>query len=326
MGQSGAIKSNSDSRVVLWAANTFTGTTTVQGYMEFRNNDALQNSTVVMDGGSIGFGNSITAPNFGGLSGSSDLDLNSRALTVGSNGEDTTYSGVLAGSGSSLTKTGIGTLTLSGSNTYDNGTTINNGVLVAGHNNALGSGSVSINGGTLQVGQGIAISNDLSFTDLGGTFGGSGKYSGNITIGQNGTLAPGSSPGMFTIDGDYTQDILGLLEIELGGLIRGDEYDVLNVTGQMSLAGTLDVVLYGGFEPLQGNSFDILDWGSLSGTFDTVNLPALNAGLCWDTSGLYTDGTLNVQSGGQVIPAPGAMLLAGIGTGLVVCLKRKKIV
>jgi hypothetical protein len=51
-----------------------------------------------------------------------------------------------------------------------------------------------------------------------------------------------------------------------------------------------------GFTPAAGNSFDILDWGTLSGTFSTINLPALS-GLAWNTSQLYSTGVLSVVAG-----------------------------
>ena len=45
-----------------------------------------------------------------------------------------------------------------------------------------------------------------------------------------------------------------------------------------------------GFIPTSG-SFDILDWGSLTGWFANVNLPG---GINWDTSQLMSDGILSV--------------------------------
>ena len=72
--------------------------------------------------------------------------------------------------------------------------------------------------------------------------------------------------------------------------------DKLNVIGDVTLAGTLDVSLISGFVPAAGHTFDVLDWGTLAGTFSTLNLPSL-AGLAWDTSQLYTTGALNVIAG-----------------------------
>ena len=48
------------------------------------------------------------------------------------------------------------------------------------------------------------------------------------------------------------------------------------------------------FAPQLGNTFDILDWGTLSGTFSTIQLPMLTDELEWDTSQLYLSGVLRV--------------------------------
>ena len=47
--------------------------------------------------------------------------------------------------------------------------------------------------------------------------------------------------------------------------------------------------------PHGSQSFDILDWGgSLSGVFESIQLPTLGGTLVWDTSQLYTTGVLSV--------------------------------
>jgi hypothetical protein len=65
----------------------------------------------------------------------------------------------------------------------------------------------------------------------------------------------------------------------------------------LSLDGTLQVSLINDFTPTAGQSFDIVDWGSLSGTFASIHLPTLS-GLAWNTSQLYTTGVLSVVSAG----------------------------
>ena len=85
--------------------------------------------------------------------------------------------------------------------------------------------------------------------------------------------------------------------IELAGTAAGTAYDQLHVTGPLALGGTLAVSIIDGFTPAAGNSFDILDWGSLSGTFSTIALPTLS-GLAWNTSQLYTTGVLSVLAAG----------------------------
>ncbi|MCD8283774.1 MAG: autotransporter-associated beta strand repeat-containing protein [Opitutae bacterium] len=63
----------------------------------------------------------------------------------------------------SVVKTGAGTLELSGENLYSGGTTISEGVLVVGSDNALGSGTVSIEGGSqLSINSGVTVKNDIS--------------------------------------------------------------------------------------------------------------------------------------------------------------------
>jgi hypothetical protein len=67
----------------------------------------------------------------------------------------------------------------------------------------------------------------------------------------------------------------------------------------LSLGGTLAVSLINSFTPAAGNSFDILDWNTRTGTFSTLSLPALSPGLMWNASQLYTSGTLNVTLAGD---------------------------
>ncbi|MBE3100269.1 MAG: PEP-CTERM sorting domain-containing protein [Planctomycetes bacterium] len=99
----------------------------------------------------------------------------------------------------------------------------------------------------------------------------------------------------------------------------GSRYDTVDVAGQCVLDGTLDVELLYGFRPQAGQVFDILgfDPAGLSGRFDAVNLPDLGGGLEWDTSGLYSSGTIGVVPE----PASAALLMAGMAG---VALRRRR--
>jgi len=71
----------------------------------------------------------------GSFEGAGVFALGSKELTVGGNGRSTTVSGIIGdggaygGGGSALVKTGAGTLTLSGTNSYTGATTVNGGTL-----------------------------------------------------------------------------------------------------------------------------------------------------------------------------------------------------
>ena len=93
----------------------------------------------------------------GSLAGKGSVLLGANTLTVGSNNQNTTFSGVIQDTGS-LAKTGTGTLNLSGANTYTGATTISAGVLKASNRtgSATGTGAVNLNAGTLSGGGIIA--------------------------------------------------------------------------------------------------------------------------------------------------------------------------
>src|SRR5205814_7394819 len=61
---------------------------------------------------------------------------------------------------------------------------------------------------------------------------------------------------------------------ELAGLTRGTQYDAIDVSGTASLAGTANIIHFGGFTPSAGDSFQVINAaGGRSGTFATVNAP-----------------------------------------------------
>ncbi len=170
-------------------------------------------------------------------------------------------------------------------------TTVNSGgiiVLMDGSELDL-NGALLVNNGTIN---GTVNVHDGSLAK------GAGVYQ-NVIVTDRGTYAPGNSTGVSTASSvafDNTPTSSGgpTLEIELTGTAPGAEYDQLHVTGQLSLGGTLAVSLINNSAPATGSLFDILDWGSLIGTFSTITLPALAGGRRWDVSQLYTTGVLSV--------------------------------
>lgn len=255
-----------------------------------------------------------TGTTAGSIEGAGAYYLGSKTLTVGGNHQSTEVDGVIAdndggaiaGTGGSLAKTGAGTLTLSGDNTYTGGTTLLGGAVQASRDANLGaaSGALTFNGGALKLGaafnlaatrqitlaaaggtidtnsfgteisQGITgtggltktglgtltLSGDSDYTgpttvsdgkllvngsikstvtvDTGATIGGTGKLSNTIV---NGTLAIGNSPGKLTVDGDLTLGASSTSLFELGapGIVGGPLNDLVYVTGNLTLGGTL---------------------------------------------------------------------------------------
>jgi len=199
-------------------ANTYSGNTRIAANaLAIYNALALQNSTLDMnasDTGSISFNQNST---LGGLTGSRNLDMSGKTLSIGNNGQSTTYSGALRDG--ALTKTGTGTLTLSGSNSYSGGTTVSSGTLQLGSANALGAatGGLTVNGGTLDLN-----GNSVSVSALGGAGGGiTTSASGTSTLTTaasgtstyNGNIANGSGAVVLTQTGSGTLILGGSLTI-----------------------------------------------------------------------------------------------------------------
>jgi hypothetical protein len=159
----------------------------------------------------------------------------------------------------------------------------------------------------------IVLNANGTLTMNGGTLAAT-TFTGSLTN-SAGTLAPGASAGTLAVSGDYTQGDGARLEIEIAGTTQGVTYDLIDVEGALNLDGTLNVVL-AGYNPVLGDVFDILDWGSLGGMFDVLDLPSLNSGLSWDTSALYDDGRISV------VPEPTSLALLGLG-GLTLLRRRR---
>jgi autotransporter-associated beta strand protein len=106
---------------------------------------------------------------------------------------DTTFTGILAGSGASLTKTGDGILTLTNVNTYDRGTQIQGGSIRIANDTALGGGAITFGGGALASTTNATrlISNDVAFSG-GATIGDSSSNGAFVFRGANNVLASGA--------------------------------------------------------------------------------------------------------------------------------------
>jgi autotransporter-associated beta strand protein len=104
----------------------------------------------------------------GGLDGSGTVNLQNNVLTIGG-GSSTTFSGAIIGTGGSLVKTGSATLTLSGVNTFTAGTTLSQGTIQVGNNQAFGIGAMVMSGGRVSSDSATArsLSNALTLSLVG---------------------------------------------------------------------------------------------------------------------------------------------------------------
>ena len=127
-----------------------------------------------------------------------------------------------------------------------------------------------------------------------GTLTGIGRVVGNVVSAEAGRIIPGSALGTLTIDGNFTQTT-GQLFFTLNGSTPA-QYSRLNITGNATFGGVLNVQKASSFIPSAGDTFDLLDFVASSGTFSTITLPTLASGMSWSTSQLYSAGIIRVVS------------------------------
>jgi len=235
---SGALTFSGSGEIDVWGNNrSFSGATTVSSGAVLRAmlSSSLSSSSAytIQSGGTLQlYANSAS---IGSLAGAGDVNTStgkSLILTVGADDTSTGFSGVIAdGTGTlGLAKTGAGTLTLTGANTYTGATSVSQGTLVVGDSSHPAA----------------SIASTVTVED-GGTLGGSGTV-GTTTVADGGTIAPGNSVGELKVDGDLLLSSGSILDFELGSSGTAPDLgnsDRIEVTGDLTLDGTLNLAQSG---------------------------------------------------------------------------------
>ncbi len=168
-------------------------------------------------------------------------------------------------------------------------------LIVSGLGNAPMSGAIHVHeGATLEL---VGVQ---SFAPS-STIAGSGLISGNVTT--PGNIAPGELTGRLQVDGYVVLEAGSTLSIEIGGLLAGEDYDVLAVLGDATLDGELEVSLVNGFHPSAGAAFSIINANALIGQFAGLSLPSLSGGLIWQASYFSNSMLLSVSAAVAFAPA-----------------------
>lgn len=197
-------------------------------------------------------------------------------------------------------------------------------------------GIVNLTSGTLDFdNRALVISQGGQFNFSGGTLTDVSQINSDDSFTQSGgTLAPGNSPGLLVINGGYALD-RGDLEIELEGrAIAGEDYDQLQVLGEVDLLGEdglanaeLELIL--GFEAEVGDSFTILDndgSDSVLGTFaQGSSITADYDGYTYEFAIDYAAGTGNdvALTVNRIVPEPGTLAVFALA-GLSVSARRRR--
>jgi autotransporter-associated beta strand protein len=293
--------------VVLTNANYYFGGTVLQsGTLNINGINTLGGADyggLTFNGGALQY-----AADFSGNNGSADLTsvgmagvtLAAGGGTIDLNGNAVTYAGSIGNNGggaltvqSSLAN---GSLTLQGANTYAGTTTVTNATLLVNNpgGSATGSGNVTV--------------------QTGGLLAGTGALGGSVTVAAGGVFAPGNPLGTLTVGNNLTlaAGSKTIIQVQHAPLTN----NAVSVSGAFTAGGALLVTNLGAAALAAGDTFPLFNAAGYSGAFTGVTLPALAAGLLWNTNSLYTSGTLAVAALTQpvinsVSVANGSLLLSG---------------
>ena len=221
------------------------------------------------------------------------------------------FNGVIAGGNTtdySFTKNGVGTMTLSGLNTYDVVTTVSNGTLEITNKDGFGTtsaGTVVENGATARLNLAKQASGE-SFTINGAGFGGGGALNvidsgitGSITLASDSSI---SVTTRFDHGGTIEGSGFTLTKLGSGSMVRGSAFNASHLIvdeGQYVATGAAAIVGGSGTSITVNSGAELNLWANLSVTSDANLL--LNDGSTYAVT----------SSGESVSSINGSMVLNG---------------
>ena len=280
----------------LWGANSYSGITLVSaGTLRARETNVLSATSThdIASGATLRLDNNRNQV-IGGLAGAGSVLLGNAQLTVGANDSSTLFSGIISGTGK-LVKSGSGTLTLAGNNSYSGGTEIVTGTLSVSADANLGatSGGLTFNGGTLATTASFDTSRTVSLLQAGML-----DVAVSTTLGLTGTVSGAGAliktgAGSLTLSGNNGYS--GGTELRSGSL---------SVSADANLGATSGGLTFNGGTLATTASFDTSRNVSLqqAGTFDVASGTTL--GLTGAVSGIGDlrktgSGTLRLDNTGN---------------------------
>ncbi len=259
-------------------------------------------------------------------------DVNPASVAFNNSTLDYTLGGTAGIAGAAVVnKSGSGRLTINNPNSYSGGTTLAAGRLVLGNAGALGSGAVSLNGGTLDL-NGLTLANNVALGG-GAVSGNGGEISGIVSNGLTPSLTVTSDltlSGINTYSGGTTLSSGRLVMGNAGALgsgavsLNGGTLDLggLTVSNNVSLGGgavsgnggTLSGILSNG----TGSSLTVTSDLTLTGANTYTGATTISGGtltLTGSAAGVNANGVTGTGSGALAInKTTGMVTLSGTVT------------
>ena len=124
-----------------------------------------------------------------------------------------------------------------------------------------------------------------------GTVLGNGAILGTVTVRPLGTLSPGASIGKLSLNSTPSLAGITAMEISKAGIVLTN--DQIQVTAPLTYGSSLIVTKLGPSALTSGDRFQLFSATAYTGSFSSISLPPLGAGLTW-TNKLAVDGSIEV--------------------------------